>query len=69
MSNIGATGCSPFICDVLSGTKDQGRPEEVRLELGLEGGIRNLGLCVTAVKLDPDDCAFRGDLLLYFCAV
>ena len=32
--------------------KDQGRLEEVRLELGFEGCIRNLGLSVTAVKLD-----------------
>ena len=32
------------------GKEDQGRPEEVRLDLGFERCIRNLGLSVTAVK-------------------
>lgn len=53
---------------VLSGKEDQRKPEEARLELGFEGGVRNLGPCGTAVKLDPNESNWMG-LLLSPCSV
>lgn len=49
--------------------KDHGRLEEERLELGFGGGIRNLGLSVAAVKLDPDKRPFGPGQPLDLCSV